>query len=163
MKSNSCICPICGKPIQDYHSQDIICPACNTDLSIYRTIDDIPENKSWKGWLYIAIVAFVATIAVAIILIVSSSKNSNRIEQLEAEKSELIVTNIQLTDSINIISAIENETLQAYPYVIRRGDSFWSISLKFFGTGTHAKQIAIDNNVTLESTLVIGDTLLIKY
>jgi hypothetical protein len=162
MKSNSCICPICGKPIQDYHSQDVICPACNTDLSIYRTISDIPENKSWKGWLYMAIVAVVATIAVAIIFFVSSSKNSDRIEQLEAEKSELIVSNIQLTDSINVMSTKE-ETIQAYPYVIRRGDSFWSISLKFFGTGTHAKQIAIDNNVTLESTLVIGDTLLIKY
>ena len=99
MKSNSCICPICGKPIQDYHSQDVICPACNTDLSIYRTIDDIPENKSWKGWLYMAIVAFVATIAVAIILIAG-------IFFMNADKApEVYVGTERLTEEVHITEA----------------------------------------------------------
>lgn len=162
MEATNSTCPVCGKPIPDYLVNDVICPACNTDLSIYRTIDNIPEKK-WNGWLYIAIVALVATVAIAALLFLSSKNNQEVIDKLEDEKTSLIEENANLSDSISVMQAEATPVVHAYPYIVRRGDSFWKISLKFHGTGTKASQIAEDNNLSLDAHLNIGDTLLIHY
>ena len=162
METPSCTCPICGKPISDYLAQDVICPACNTDLSIYRTIDNIPEKKP-NAWLFIAIVAFLATIATATLLFLSSKNNKEVIDKLEGEKTSLIEENANLSNSISVMQTESAPVVHAYPYIVRKGDSFWKISLKFHGTGTKAAQIAEDNNLSLDAHLNIGDTLLIHY
>ena len=162
METTNNICPICGKPISDYLAQDVICPACNTDLRIYRTIDNIPEKKS-NAWLYVAVVAFLATIATATLLFLSSKNNKEVIEKLEGEKTSLIEENANLSNSISVMQTESAPVVHAYPYIVRKGDSFWKISLKFHGTGTKAAQIAEDNNLSLDAHLNIGDTLLIHY
>lgn len=163
MKTTKHTCPVCGKPIQDYHSQDIICPACNTDLSIYRTIDSIPEKTLWRGWLYVAIVALVATIATLTTLYVSSTAHKAQVKQLEAKNISLQIENSQLTASLSVLPKAEEQDIKAFPYIIRKGDCLWTISKRLYGTGTLVQQIAEDNGITLDTPLNIGDTLFIKY
>ncbi|MDE6246633.1 MAG: hypothetical protein K2M41_02170 [Muribaculaceae bacterium] len=41
------VCPVCGKAgIPNYHSHDVVCPQCNSDLSVFRQIDQLPDNQS---------------------------------------------------------------------------------------------------------------------
>ena len=160
-------CPICGKPIPDYLNQDVICPACNTDLSIYRTIDSIPEKTLWRGWLYIAIVALVATIAITTTLFVSSATHKAQVRQLEAMNTALDDENTRLvadfTSLLTTEKELEKQLQQGFPYIIRKGDCLWLISKRLYGTGEQMQQIAEDNGITLDTPLNIGDTLFIKY
>ena len=160
-------CPICGKPISDYHSQDVVCPACNTDLSIYRTIDSIPEKTLWRGWLYVAIVALVAAIAITTTLLVSSTAHRAQVKQLEAQNDALKNENIRLvanfTSLLTTEKELEKQLHQGFPYIIRKGDCLWLISKRLYGTGEQVRQIAEDNGITLDTPLNIGDTLFIKY
>lgn len=40
-------CPVCGKPhIPNYKEQDVICPQCNTDLSVFRQIDQLSDEEA---------------------------------------------------------------------------------------------------------------------
>lgn len=40
------ICPVCGKAgIPNYHNHDVVCPQCNSDLSVFRQIDQLSENE----------------------------------------------------------------------------------------------------------------------
>lgn len=163
MKTTKHTCPVCGKPIQDYHSQDIICPACNTNLSIYRTIDSIPEKILWRGWLYVAIVALVATIAITTKFFVSSTEHNAQVKQLEEKNISLQTENSQLSDSLSVQPKAEGQNIKAFPYIIRKGDCLWTISKRLYGTGAQVQQIAEDNGITLDTPLNIGDTLFIKY
>jgi nucleoid-associated protein YgaU len=45
---------------------------------------------------------------------------------------------------------------------VKRGDSFWKISKKYFGNGNHAKQIAADNNLNAKKDIPLGTKLKIK-
>ena len=60
------------------------------------------------------------------------------------------------TDLINHPSSVSDI---GFLYVVRKGDSFWSISHKLYGNGSKYKQIAEINGLTIDSTLQIGDTL----
>ena len=167
METTKYICPVCGKPIPDYHSQDVVCPACNTDLSIYRAIDNIPEKTLWRGWLYIAIVALVATITITTTLCISSSSHTAQVKQLEAKTVALEDENTRLVEDFTSLltkeKELEKQLHQGFPYIIRKGDCLWLISKRLYGTGEHVRQIAEDNGITLETPLNIGDTLFIKY
>lgn len=40
-------CPVCGKEgIPNYHGEDVVCPQCNTDLSVFRQIDQLSPEES---------------------------------------------------------------------------------------------------------------------
>ncbi len=40
------VCPVCGKAgIPNYHSHDVVCPQCNSDLSVFRQIDQLSVNE----------------------------------------------------------------------------------------------------------------------
>ncbi|MBD5283788.1 MAG: N-6 DNA methylase [Bacteroides sp.] len=41
------VCPVCGKAgIPNYHSHDVVCPQCNSDLSVFRQIDQLPDDQA---------------------------------------------------------------------------------------------------------------------
>ena len=154
-------CPVCGKVgIPDYHSEDVKCPCCGSDLSIYRVIDTIPEEgQKTNIWKPISAVAFLAAAVLGIMLF--------------TQKPDIPTTPLaevtQLRDSIGVLNnqlaQINNATSQiasGFKYVVSRGDSYWSISRKFYGIGTHATEIAQTNDRTLDSPLMVGDTLIIK-
>lgn len=40
-------CPVCGKKhIPNYKEQDVVCPQCNSDLSVFRLIDRLPDDQA---------------------------------------------------------------------------------------------------------------------
>ena len=42
-------CPVCGKThIPNYKKADVVCPQCNTDLSVFRQIDQLSEEEAAK-------------------------------------------------------------------------------------------------------------------
>ena len=162
----NCKCPVCGKPgIPDYHQEDLICPQCGSDLSIFRVIDQIPDSKHKKNiWLPIAIVAILATVALAIVLPVRIGEESRKIETKNIE-----ITLLQ--DSVNyykdqLANIIINKPTQVgsneFIYVVKKGDSFWSISKRFYNTGIRYKEIIEDNGLSENSKLNVGDTIKIK-
>ena len=54
------------------------------------------------------------------------------------------------------------ELASGFKYVVRRGDSYWGISQKMYGTGTKASEIAGNNNRTIHDKLHVGEVLVIK-
>lgn len=154
-------CPVCGKTgIPDFLNEDVKCPCCGSDLSIYRVIENIPEEgQKFSIWKPISAVAFIATVGLGIILlnqkptVLESSK-----EEITQLKDSIEVLNNQLAQSKIIIKPSHCE----YKYVVLHGDSYWSISKKFYGTGTRANEIAKQNNRSIDCPLNIGDTLIIK-
>ena len=79
-------------------------------------------------------------------------------EELSQLKDSVEVLNTQLAQS----KTVNEQTSSIYKYVVLRGDSYWSVSKKFYGTGTRADEIAKQNNRTIETPLIVGDTLIIK-
>lgn len=162
-------CPVCGKVgIPDYHAEDTVCPQCGSDLSIFRVIDQIPQTgvKKRNVWMPIAAVAVLTTAVIGGILLFQEPKISTTEDQ-----SNRIAC---LQDSISVLkSRLEESTatapetqssprLEGFKYVVRKGDSFWSISKRFYHTGTRYEEVAVANGLDSNSKLNVGDTIIIK-
>ena len=159
-------CPVCGKVgISNYHTNDVICPQCGSYLSIFRIIDHIPDSKPKRNvWMPIAIVAILATTALAIVLPLRIKDESQKVE---IQKNEIAL----LHDSINnyeeklanarVIDSQE-KVANEFLYIVKKGDSFWSISKRFYNTGTRFEEIANTNGLNVNDKLNVGDTLIIK-
>ena len=159
-------CPVCGKVgIPDYHTEDTVCPQCGSDLSIFRVIDQIPQGdvKKRNVWMPIAAVAILTTAVLGGIMLFQDSN----VPVVEDRSSEIAC----LQDSIKTLNAkIENikttpsDTIQSegFKYVVREGDTFWSISRRFYHTGTRFEEITAANGLDSNSTLNVGDTIIIK-
>lgn len=153
-------CPVCGKPgIPDYHNEDVICPQCKCDLGIYRVIDNIPEKPGRNIWKPISAVAFMATAVCGFMWLHNVSK-SNPVES-GATQQEICL----LRDSLNNLKNELQETKAksgSYQYIVRKGDSYWSISKKMYGTGTHAEDLARANHRDIDEPIIVGDTIYIE-
>lgn len=162
-------CPVCGKVgIPDYHGEDTVCPQCGSDLSIFRVIDQIPQAgvKKRNVWMPIAAVAILTTAVLGGILLFQEPKVST----LEGQSNRIAC----LQDSINVLrSRLEESTTttleiqsssqsEGFKYVVRKGDSFWSISKRFYHTGTRYEAVASANGLDINSKLNVGDTIIIK-
>jgi LysM repeat protein len=161
MADNNIKCPVCGKVgIPDFHSEDVKCPCCGSDLSIYRKIDAISEDGNGLNiWKPISAVAIIAAAVLGVLLL------TNKPQVSTSDMAEIA----QLKDSISILneqisqkSSVNTQYALDYKYVVRKRDSYWSISKKFYGVGTRAEEIAQNNGRTLDTPLHIGDTLKIK-
>ena len=160
-------CPVCGKVgIPDYHAEDTVCPQCGSDLSIFRVIDQIPQGdvKKRNVWMPIAAVAILTTAVLGCIMLFQDG-NGPAVE----DRSSVIAC---LQDSIKTLNAkIENTKAttsdkpiqsEGFKYVVRKGDSFWSISKRFYHTGTRYEEVAAANGLDSNSKLNVGDTIIIK-
>lgn len=154
-------CPVCGKTdIPDFLNEEVKCPCCGSDLSIYRVIEQIPEEGHRTNiWKPISVVAMLAAAGLGVMLFTQKTSVPTSItEELSQLKDSVEVLNIQLAQS-------KDESVQPssnYKYVVLRGDSYWAVSKKFYGTGTRAEEIAQQNDRTLDTPLNVGDTLIIK-
>lgn len=160
-------CPVCGKVgIPDYHAEDTVCPQCGSDLSIFRVIDQIPQGdvKKRNVWMPIAAVAILTTAVLGGIMLFHDSN----VPAAEDRSSKIAC----LQDSIKTLNA-QIETTKAstldtpshsegFKYVVRKGDSFWSISKRFYHTGTRYEEISAANGLDSNSKLNVGDTIIIK-
>ena len=154
-------CPVCGKTgIDDYLNKDVKCPCCGSDLSIYRVIEQIPEEGHKTNiWKPISAVAIIAAAGLGVMLYTQKpSIPASVTEELSQLKDSVEVLNTQLAQK----ETISVQPSSNYKYVVLRGDSYWSISKKFYGTGTRAEEIAQQNDRTLDTPLIVGDTLIIK-
>ena len=154
-------CPVCGKnDIPDFLSEDVKCPCCGSDLSIYRVIEKIPEDGPKTNiWKPISAVAIIAAAGLGVMLYTQKpSVPASVTEELSQLKDSVEVLNTQLAQKGTICVQPSSN----YKYVVLRGDSYWSISKKFYGTGTRAEEIAQQNDRTLDTPLIVGDTLIIK-
>lgn len=158
-------CPVCGKVgIPDYHAEDTVCPQCGSDLSIFRVIDQIPQAdvKKRNVWMPIAAVAILTTAVLGGVLLFQEPK----VPTIEDQSSRIACPQ----DSINVLkSRLEESTAttpetqsEGFKYVVRKGDSFWSISKRFYHTGTRYEEVAAANGLDSNSKLNVGDTIIIK-
>ena len=135
-------CPVCGKVgIPDYHAEDTVCPQCGSDLSIFRVIDQIPQSgvKKRNVWMPPSTAVAILTTAVLGGILLFQEPKVSTVE----DQSNRIAC---LQDSINVLkSRLEESTVptpetqsqpEGFKYVVRKGDSFWSISKRFYHTGT---------------------------
>lgn len=153
-------CPVCGKTgIPDYLNEDVTCPCCGSNLNIYRLIDRIPEEgHKFNIWKPISAVAFIATVGLGVLFFTQKPTVSvSPTDDIAQLKDSIEVLNMQLQSR-----ASNEQSNFGYKYAVLRGDSYWSISKKFYGTGTRADELAKRNNRTIETPLIIGDTLIIK-
>lgn len=67
-------CPVCGKTgIPDFLNEDVKCPCCGSDLSIYRVIEQIPEEGHKTNiWKPISVVAIIAATGLGVMLSLKS-------------------------------------------------------------------------------------------
>ena len=154
-------CPVCGKTgIDDYLNKDVKCPCCGSDLSIYRVIEQIPEEGHKTNiWKPISAVAIIAAAGLGVMLYTQKPSVPTTVnEELAQLRDSVEVLNTQLAQSKDL----SVQPSSNYKYVVLRGDSYWSISKKFYGTGTRAEEIAQQNDRTLDTPLIVGDTLIIK-
>lgn len=159
-------CPVCGKVgISDYHTEDTVCPQCGSDLSIFRVIDQIPQTTSGKRniWIPIAAVAIVTTTVLGGILITQRPMTlPNRgMEEEQVARLQDSIKHLNAQISTNLTMGGTPST-PGFKYVIKKGDSFWSISQRFYHTGTRYEEIATANGLESNSKLIVGDTLIIK-
>ena len=168
------VCPICGKNgIPDYYSQDVVCPCCGSDLSIYRLVDQIEsgaklQQKDGPKFAKYSVYTFASLAAVLLLvfcfLIIRVSHNSKRLESSEDRCAALLAENEMLKASVSQQEAmtVQTKVTSAFKYIVREGDSFWSISKKLYGTGTRYKEIAEANNLDINTVLNVGDQLVIE-
>lgn len=112
----------------------------------------------------IAAVAILTTAVLGGIMLFQDSK----VPVAEDRSSEFAC----LQDSIKMLKAqIETTTAsmpdtpsqsEGFKYVVRKGDSFWSISKRFYHTGTRYEEVAAANGLDSNSKLNVGDTIIIK-
>lgn len=159
MRSNVS-CPVCDKVgIPNYRESDITCPCCGSDLRIYRFIDLMTKKSN-----YIRLGSTAVIITAAIFGIISITGKTRKIPVIEDSAR----ANIQLKDSIRILkeqlahSTLNRETKEYFIYKVKAGESFWSISRKFYGSGINAGELAIINNKKITDILQVGDALYIK-
>jgi len=162
---NDIKCPVCGKTdIPDYHEEDIKCPCCGSDLSIYRIIDQIPEEEKKKNvWKPISAVAILAAAVLGVLLILQKTpKPAGHSNPQEAALFQLEDSISKLNKQIETSQTVTPASPKGLLYIVRKGDSYWSISRKIYGTGTKAEEIAQSNRRNLNTILEPGDTLIIQ-
>lgn len=157
-------CPVCGKVgIPDYHNEDTVCPQCGSDLSIFRVIDQIPQpvEKKKNVWVPIAVAAILVAAVCGGILLFRPAK----VVQIETQNEQIAM----LQDSIGRLNAklevaaqVPTTQSNEFKYVVRKGDSFWSISKRFYHTGTRYEEVAAANGLDSKSKLTVGDTIIVK-
>ncbi|MDY4521444.1 MAG: LysM peptidoglycan-binding domain-containing protein [Bacteroidales bacterium] len=167
------VCPQCGSDLSIYNVIDQISTEV-TELSSAKDLaeakvagaksDEAKAKKQVKILMPIAAVAIAATAVLGCLLLLKPS---------DAAKTDVVSSAeyIQLQDSISALSAQLNAVSKdlinhhssvsdrSFLYVVRKGDSFWSISKKMYGNGSKYKQIAEINGLTIDSALQVGDTL----
>lgn len=157
-------CPVCGKVgIPDYIHNEICCPQCGADLRIFRLIEEIPDAPKKNIWKPISAVAIVAAAVLGILILIQKPKvvvDSAKVEQLTNEVNTLTQQNSELKKELE--TAKRTELASGFKYEVRRGDSYWGISQKMYGTGTKASEIAGNNNRTIHDKLHVGEVLVIK-
>ena len=160
------VCPVCGNPgVGDYYHDNVVCNVCGSDLSVFHTIQKEKNRKRLGIILSLAGLLLALALASFIAGSVSSKQNANVIAEKEATISQLQSEINDLESKAVAKSETDSSTSPSegsFKYTIRRGDSFCSISRRFYGTESYYKELANDNGLDVNSHLVVGQQLVIK-
>lgn len=156
-------CPICNAPeIPDYKEEKVICRVCNTDLSAFMMLEEgrkkTQKAESKKNYLWIISVFLILIIGVVCCFNLYYESNETY-KYLSEKVSHLEKENQKLKEKSDKPVVVNN---YSFVYTVRKGDSFWLISQKLFGTGNKANKIAGDNNLTIEDKIHAGTILIIN-
>lgn len=157
-------CPVCGKVgIPDYHNEDTVCPQCGSDLSIFRVIDQIPQpvEKKKNVWMPIAAAAILVAAVCGGILLFRPAK----VVQIGTHNEQIAMLQDsigRLNEKLEVAAQVPTTQSNEFKYVVRKGDSFWSISKRFYHTGTRYEEVAAANGLDSKSKLTVGDTIIVK-
>lgn len=157
-------CPVCGKVgIPDYHNEDTVCPQCGSDLSIFRVIDQIPQpvEKKKNVWMPIAAAAILVAAVCGGILLFRPAK----VVQIGTHNEQIAMLQDsigRLNEKLEVAAQVPTTQSNEFKYVVRKGDSFWSISKRFYHTGTRYEEVAAANGLDSKSKLTVGDTIIVR-
>ena len=157
-------CPVCGKVgIPDYLNEDTVCPQCGSDLSIFRVIDQIPQpvEKKKNVWMPIAAAAILVAAVCGGILLFRPAK----VVQIGTHNEQIAMLQDsigRLNEKLEVAAQVPTTQSNEFKYVVRKGDSFWSISKRFYHTGTRYEEVAAANGLDSQSKLTVGDTIIVK-
>ena len=152
-------CPICNKAgLPDCTKNIVVCPQCNSDLKAFMLLNSISKPNKSKIWTYLIIGISLLSVAFLGLFLKSNS-----------DKKELIAKNVILNDSISKmqIADVTKEEVQpiaekqeaTIKYVVKKGDTLWSIVQK--SKGVTIEQLLEANKLTYKSVLHEGMELVV--
>lgn len=112
----------------------------------------------------IAAVAVLTTAVLAGIILSQDRKDSvikDRTSEIACLQDSINTLNAQLETVMGAKPAASSQS-DGFKYVVVKGDSFWSISKRFYHTGTRYEEVAAANGLDINAKLNVGDTLIIK-
>ena len=169
-------CPICdykdlGKDLQS-------CPSCNTDLTVFRALDDVEismqkQKKFTLLFIILFFLAFMACFAIYFILCTSADDldAEKKITTYEAEIQAITTENQQLRENTSSLKEeiaklrVENEELSALKqitHVIKEGETLYTIARIYLGNGDLYPKIANDNGIEDPDIIITGTELIIN-
>lgn len=154
-------CPVC-----EFHlnGDEAKCPQCESDLSIYKKIDNLRElvdiieqpRKRNKAFYWLSVL--IVTNIVSLIFLYFNYIQKNKIE----EQKPKVVINIDSASPKEVDSLKKNHKQNGNVFhIIQKGDNLYNLSLKYYKTANMVDNIRIENNLK-NNVLTIGDTLIIK-
>lgn len=160
------VCPVCGNPgVGDYYHEVVVCKNCGSDLSVFHVIQKEKNRKKLGFLLSLAGLIVALVLASFVARSVANKQNADviaekdaTISHLQSEISDLETKAVAKSEIDRSLSSQEG----SFKYTIRRGDSFCSISRRFYGTESYYKELAADNGLDVNSHLVVGQQLVIK-
>lgn len=160
------VCPVCGNPgVGDYYHENVVCNNCGSDLSIFHVIQKERDRKRLGNILYLSGLLLVLALSLFIGGSILSTRSASVIAEKDATITQLQseINDLQskvIAKSVTDSSPVSSEG--SFKYTIRRGDSFCSISRRFYGTEGYYEELAKDNGLDVDSRLVVGQQLVIK-
>lgn len=167
-------CPVCNSSGVTDESKK--CPHCNADLEAFqltRKIEKSSKNNLLFGWIA-AILFFCALIVLIVFFVMTptanqpSEKDSQELTQLKTELDKtqkqneaLLIKNKELTSQMD--KKVEEKTKREKIYVVKAGESLFTIARKVLGNGYKYTDIAKDNNISDPDILITGQKLVIYY
>ena len=134
-------------------------------MSIFQTI--WKEKIRRKTSIFLILIGLFLAISITFVIVgrIAGQRNAHVVKekdeiisQLQSEINSMKSTIIAETDLENTQISTEG----SFVYTIRKGDSFWRISECVYGTGRFYKELAADNDLDIDSHLVVGQKLIIK-
>jgi LysM repeat protein len=167
-------CPVCNSSGITEDSKK--CPHCNADLEAFqltRKIEKTSKNKLLFGWVA-TILFFCALIVIIVFFVMTpeadqpSEKDSPELTQLktELEKTQnqnetLLMKNNELKTQLD--KKTEEKAKREKIYVVKAGETLFTIARKVLGNGYKYQDIAKDNNISNPDILITGQKLVIYY
>lgn len=140
------ICPVCASPTAaGYLSKPTVCPCCGSDLEPFMAADKLAaRGRARYVWAGAATIAAIAAVAFGLLW-------------LTAPLGRPLTTVVH--DTVTVAADSPGASQAPYKYIVRKGDSWWSISRRLYGTGTRAGELAAANGTDTGRVLQIGDSL----